>query len=122
MILVVLGEGAQVAVQLRHAGRGGRIVARDVADDEGERAVPQWERVVSRTFGCVRLVYNRALEERIRAWNVEQHRISYVWCSAALTEWKKSDDVAAELNSRPRKTLGWETPAERLAKILDLAS
>ena len=28
------------------------------------------------------------------------------------------DEVAAELNARPRKTLGWETPAERLAKLL----
>ncbi|WP_425548288.1 IS30 family transposase [Actinoplanes cyaneus] len=27
--------------------------------------------------------------------------------------------VAAELNRRPRKTLGWDTPAERLAKILE---
>jgi transposase, IS30 family len=31
-------------------------------------------------------------------------------------------DIAARLNSRPRKTLGWETPAERLAKLLATAS
>ncbi|MEU9762246.1 IS30 family transposase [Streptomyces sp. NPDC047987] len=28
------------------------------------------------------------------------------------------DAVAAEINGRPRKTLGWETPAERLSKLL----
>lgn len=28
------------------------------------------------------------------------------------------DTVAAELDSRPRKTLGWETPAERLHELL----
>ncbi len=32
------------------------------------------------------------------------------------------DAVAAELNSRPRKTLGWDTPAQRLAKLLTEAS
>ncbi|MBX9392007.1 IS30 family transposase [Streptomonospora nanhaiensis] len=32
------------------------------------------------------------------------------------------DTVAAELNARPRKTLGWETPAERLARLLATAN
>ncbi|MDX3093561.1 RNA-guided endonuclease TnpB family protein [Streptomyces sp. ME01-24h] len=49
---------------------------------------------LSRTFGCVRLVYNKALEERTRAWYGEQRRISYVQSSAALTQWKKSEDLA----------------------------
>lgn len=40
--------------------------------------------------------------------------------SADLSRYSREDmdTVAAELNSRPRKTLGWETPAERLHKLL----
>ncbi|MFG2514381.1 RNA-guided endonuclease InsQ/TnpB family protein [Streptomyces sp. NPDC048584] len=49
---------------------------------------------LSRTFGCVRLVYNKALEERTRAWYGEQRRVSYVQSSAALTEWKKTGELA----------------------------
>ncbi|WP_372452939.1 RNA-guided endonuclease InsQ/TnpB family protein [Actinomadura parmotrematis] len=49
---------------------------------------------LSRTFGCVRLVYNKALEERTRAWYGEQRRVSYVESSAALTEWKKTEELA----------------------------
>ncbi|MCP9208727.1 RNA-guided endonuclease InsQ/TnpB family protein [Streptomyces sp. NEAU-Y11] len=58
---------------------------------------------LSRTFGCVRVVYNRALEERTRAWYGEQRRVSYVQSSAALTEWKKTEELAflAEVSSVP---------------------
>ncbi|NEW75287.1 RNA-guided endonuclease InsQ/TnpB family protein [Streptomyces rhizosphaericus] len=58
---------------------------------------------LSRTFGCVRLVYNKALEERTRAWYGEQRRISYVQSSAALTEWKKTAELAflSEVSSVP---------------------
>ncbi|MDX3386358.1 RNA-guided endonuclease TnpB family protein [Streptomyces niveiscabiei] len=58
---------------------------------------------LSRTFGCVRLVYNKALEERTRAWYGQQRRISYVQSSAALTEWKKTGELAflAEVSSVP---------------------
>ncbi|MCX4565655.1 transposase [Streptomyces viridodiastaticus] len=58
---------------------------------------------LSRTFGCVRLVYNKALEERTRAWYGEQRRVSYVQSSAALTEWKKAEELAflAEVSSVP---------------------
>jgi IS605 OrfB family transposase len=32
---------------------------------------------LSRTFGCVRLVYNRALEARTQAWFGEHRRVNY---------------------------------------------
>ena len=32
------------------------------------------------------------------------------------------DEVAAELNSRPRKTLGWKTPAQALDEFLAAAA
>ncbi|GAB3718000.1 RNA-guided endonuclease TnpB family protein [Nocardiopsis oceani] len=49
---------------------------------------------LSRTFGCVRLVYNRALDQRTTAWFTEQRRVNYKEASAALTEWKKDPDLA----------------------------
>lgn len=58
---------------------------------------------LSRTFGCVRLVYNRALEARSAAWTVEQRRVSYVETSALLTRWKQDPDLSflTEVSSVP---------------------
>ncbi|TDE24953.1 RNA-guided endonuclease TnpB family protein [Actinomadura sp. 6K520] len=48
---------------------------------------------LSRTFGCVRLVYNRALAQRTRAWYQERRRTSYVETSAWLTAWKRTEEL-----------------------------
>ncbi|MEU5848409.1 RNA-guided endonuclease InsQ/TnpB family protein [Saccharopolyspora shandongensis] len=47
-----------------------------------------------RTFGCVRLVYNKALEARTSAWQLERKRVNYAETSALLTLWKKQSDLA----------------------------
>jgi len=47
---------------------------------------------LSRTFGCVRMVYNRALEARATAWEQEQRRVTYTDTSTLLTEWKATGE------------------------------
>ncbi|MDI1462631.1 RNA-guided endonuclease TnpB family protein [Catellatospora sp. KI3] len=49
---------------------------------------------LSRTFGCVRLVYNLALAARTEAWTLRRERINYNATSALLTVWKKTDELA----------------------------
>ncbi|WJK40326.1 transposase [Solwaraspora sp. WMMA2056] len=49
---------------------------------------------LARTFGCVRLVYNKALAARTEAWTQRQERITYNQSSAMLTGWKKTDELA----------------------------
>jgi putative transposase len=64
---------------------------------------PEQAADLSRTFGCVRKVYNLALEARTAAWCQRQERVTYLQCSALLTRWKRSDDLAflAEVSSVP---------------------
>jgi len=47
----------------------------------------------ARTFGCVRLVYNLALQARTEAW-VRQERVNFNATSAMLTAWKKTEELA----------------------------
>ena len=48
---------------------------------------------LSRTFGCVRKVYNMALAARTEAW-VRRERVNYNQTSALLTAWKKTEELA----------------------------
>ncbi|MFI7293518.1 RNA-guided endonuclease InsQ/TnpB family protein [Streptomyces sp. NPDC050121] len=48
---------------------------------------------LSRTFGCVRKVYNLALAARTKAW-ARQERVNYNATSSMLTAWKKTEELA----------------------------
>lgn len=58
---------------------------------------------LSRTFGCVRLVYNKALAARTQAWEQHRERVGYTATSALLTGWKKTTDLGflTEVSSVP---------------------
>ncbi|MGH8966014.1 MAG: RNA-guided endonuclease InsQ/TnpB family protein, partial [Actinomycetes bacterium] len=47
---------------------------------------------LSRTFGCVRKVYNMALAARTEAW-ARQERVNYNQTSAMLTAWKRTQEL-----------------------------
>jgi putative transposase len=51
------------------------------------------EQLLRRTLGCVRLVYNKALDLRIEAWYERQERVGYAQTSGMLTEWKKLPEL-----------------------------
>ena len=48
---------------------------------------------LSRTFGCVRKVYNLALAARTEAWTRRRERVGYNATSAMLTAWKASEEL-----------------------------
>lgn len=52
------------------------------------------ELLLVRTFGCVRWVVNRMIEERQRRWREEKKRMSYKDMSALLTQWKAISEFA----------------------------
>ena len=64
---------------------------------------PEQAAELARTFGCVRKVWNLALDARTTAWYQRQQRVGYVQSSALLTKWKRSQDLAflAEVSSVP---------------------
>ncbi|ADD40727.1 RNA-guided endonuclease InsQ/TnpB family protein [Stackebrandtia nassauensis] len=69
------------------------------------RAYPDSEQaaMLSRTFGCVRLVWNKTLAERHHRYHSEGRRTSYRETDATLTAWKKTRELAflSEVSSVP---------------------
>lgn len=64
---------------------------------------PEQAALLSRTFGCLRLVWNKTLAERHRRWHTDGRSTSYKETDAALTGWKKTRDLAflSEVSSVP---------------------
>ena len=59
--------------------------------------------MLARTFGCVRVVWNRTLAARHARWHAEHKGTSYAQTSAALTAMKKDPDLGflCEVSSVP---------------------
>ncbi|GGN14266.1 transposase [Actinoplanes campanulatus] len=59
--------------------------------------------LLTRTFGCVRLVYNLGLQARRDAWEQRRESLGYGATSALLTDWKKTTELAflAEVSCVP---------------------
>lgn len=48
---------------------------------------------LNRTFGCARVVYNRARAAREEAWSGRKESVGYIQTSSMLTAWKKDPEL-----------------------------
>jgi putative transposase len=55
---------------------------------------PAQQQVLNRTFGCVRVVWNRTLATRHRRWRADRKGTSYAESDRALTAMKKDPELA----------------------------
>jgi putative transposase len=64
---------------------------------------PEQEQILSRTFGCVRFVYNSVLRWRTDAFYQQQLKVGYVEANAQLSRMKKDPELAflGEVSSVP---------------------
>lgn len=51
------------------------------------------EQELLRTWGCVRVVYNKALNTRTQAWYDNHQQIGYIDTAKMLTEWRNSEEL-----------------------------
>ena len=60
------------------------------------RMYPNTEQQVllAKTFGCVRLVYNRFLDRKIRQYEEDKTSVTYTSCAKEMAEMKKTEEYA----------------------------
>ena len=56
--------------------------------------------LLSRTFGCVRLVYNHYLDKKKQLWEKSRQSMSYNACSRDLTSLKKEKEFLKSANKK----------------------
>ena len=71
--------------------------------------------MLARTFGCVRVVWNRTLADRRVAYAAEKRTVSYGEASAALTGWKDDPRVAPVLRRVTARRLAYLVEVVRAA-------
>lgn len=76
---------------------------------------PEQANLLHRTFGCVRVVYNRARAPRETAWTERKEPIGFLQANAMLTAWKKDPEFAW-----PREVSS--VPLQQALRHLDTAS
>lgn len=75
---------------------------------------PEQADLLNRTFGCVRVVYNRARAAREGAWTARREKFGFAETSALLTQWKK-DPALSWLNDVS------SVPLQQVLRHLDVA-
>ena len=62
--------------------------------------------MLSKTFGCTRMIYNHYLDKRIKLYEEEKITFGYTKCANDLTSLKKEKEFLKEAfqNSSPRET------------------
>ena len=54
---------------------------------------PEQAQELERTWGCVRVAYNKALDVRTRSWYEAQERLGYYDTAKMLTDWRNSEEL-----------------------------
>lgn len=54
---------------------------------------PEQAQELERTWGCVRVAYNKALGVRTRSWYEAQERLGYYDTAKMLTDWRNSEEL-----------------------------